>query len=465
MRPLASSGQLRGRAKRHFRKKSLSLMSLEIEMAPRKIHFEYAFHPAGQGLFTSGWLRQGHSHSRQFRWVYDCGTLSGKSILEDSIQSFATRAANRGSQKPTLDFAVISHFDHDHISGMVSLLTRFTVRHLLLPYIPLWQRLVLAFDEELDFQRPEMAFYLNPVTFFSGLGGVDIERMIFVPGTNEHRGGEGDNLERFTRDGDIDWQLQIEETGPHGDDQTGDFELPPYDGNQPRIAHGFLRPGGKLRLKGFWEFIPYNDAVAVQPPSQAFLQLVENRRNVLLTSSPYEDKKVALAELKDEYDRVFGSSSVNRNLISLFLYAGPIGSVNQEGSQLRLHKWVRMPRWSRWPFWWHRLESFHPACGVLYTGDGYLDTQDRLDRLINHLGPHRVQMTGCMQVMHHGSKHNWHPGLADRIRPFISIFSSDPNRRRWWHPHAEVLRDFWPYHPVQVDKYFGASCTGFIEFP
>jgi beta-lactamase superfamily II metal-dependent hydrolase len=54
--------------------------------------------------------------------------------------------------------------------------------------------------------------------------------------------------------------------------------------------------------------------------------------------------------------------------------------------------------------------------------------------------------------MHHGSKYNWYKGLAADLSPAISVFSSDPNHS-WGHPHAEVLRDFWPYGAVQVDSH------------
>lgn len=58
--------------------------------------------------------------------------------------------------------------------------------------------------------------------------------------------------------------------------------------------------------------------------------------------------------------------------------------------------------------------------------------------------------------MHHGSKENWHVGLAGKLKPAVSIFSSDPNhkhgRAKEGHPHQQVLRDFWPWCPVRVDK-------------
>ncbi len=33
----------------------------------------------------------------------------------------------------------------------------------------------------------------------------------------------------------------------------------------------------------------------------------------------------------------------------------------------------------------------------------------------------------------------------------FSVFSSDPNNKLG-HPHADVVRDFLPFHPIQIDK-------------
>jgi hypothetical protein len=62
--------------------------------------------------------------------------------------------------------------------------------------------------------------------------------------------------------------------------------------------------------------------------------------------------------------------------------------------------------------------------------------------------------------MHHGASANWYPGFAGEFPGAISIFSSDPSNKRLGHPHADVLRDFWPYFPVQVDKNVGFQFEG-----
>jgi beta-lactamase superfamily II metal-dependent hydrolase len=77
-------------------------------------------------------------------------------------------------------------------------------------------------------------------------------------------------------------------------------------------------------------------------------------------------------------------------------------------------------------------------------------------------GTRRIFWIGVFQVMHHGAEGNWHQGVAKSISPIFSVFSSDPERRRWKHPHASVLRDFWAYRAVQIDKVSGFSIDGFV---
>ena len=89
----------------------------------------------------------------------------------------------------------------------------------------------------------------------------------------------------------------------------------------------------------------------------------------------------------------------------------------------------------------------------MFTGDGYLDSPARLDALVDYLSPQRVAQVGVFQVMHHGARGNWHQGVANRFAPLVSVFSSDPGRGATYHPHSEVLRDFWPYGPAQADKH------------
>jgi beta-lactamase superfamily II metal-dependent hydrolase len=92
----------------------------------------------------------------------------------------------------------------------------------------------------------------------------------------------------------------------------------------------------------------------------------------------------------------------------------------------------------------------------MYTGDGSLGAGKQFNDFEKHYRPgNRLGRAGILQVMHHGAEGNWHSGLASLLMPEASVFCSDPNHKGYGHPHAAVLRDFWSFHPVQVDDLVG----------
>lgn len=139
------------------------------------------FYPVGQGLFSSGEFLLNHDRQRSFRWIYDCGTSSSKPLLQTALDVFIARAHEA---KPTVDVVAVSHFDKDHIAGLVSLLQRANVGTLLLPYIPLSERMALALASDVRQRSRLMHFLINPIEVLNGLPNVSIERIVFVPASN-----------------------------------------------------------------------------------------------------------------------------------------------------------------------------------------------------------------------------------------------------------------------------------------
>lgn len=214
-----------------------------------------------------------------------------------------------------------------------------------------------------------------------------------------------------------------------------------------------LKPGSALRAASVWEFVPYNDETLALQPGESWLAKVRALRDQLLGEKQWEKRSKLLASLKDQYEE-FGTSSKERNQISLFLYAGPVSTSAPDGCRAN-YGWTFK---GDPPFiasgelisGWRAADRPGKRAAVLYTGDGYLDTKTRIDALLRFMGNARIDSTAVFQVMHHGARANWTPGVASAIGPWFSVFSSDPNHRGYRHPHAEVLRDFWLCGPVQV---------------
>lgn len=422
-------------------------------------HYHNAFHPVGQGLFASGAIYAPRGDEPRFQWVYDCGTSSEQALLSHRIHYLEHVAGNRRK----LDCVALSHFDRDHISGICRLLGSFKISVLLLPYVPLWKRLFIAFEEGLGPGDDLLGFFINPVAYLTGIPGTDIIQIVFVLPAGGESGSSSTGPPTGSHpprdDDDQPWDMAFDEDDLNDSDELG-FLIDPRQRTQVK----FLRRGGNLRVRGLWEFVPYND----DSPSEVddvFLALVTEVRSSLLEAAMAESRQVALTRLKMLYNEQFGGSSHRRNLISLFLYTGPIyeswdstapGPIDSIHSG---HPWFYSPY--PWGYWRRRFIEREPSkCSTLYTGDGYLDTANRLQRLIGILSRPRIERVSAFQVMHHGAEGNWHNGVASAIAPLFSIFSSDPERQDWKHPHAPVLRDFWGFGPTQVDKCFGASFCG-----
>jgi hypothetical protein len=396
-------------------------------------HFcaEFNFHPVGQGLFSTGSLRFDDSGYDDFQWVYDCGTSSSQRLLRAALSEFQRKRRNG-----PLDLVVISHFDADHISGLVDLLNEVGTDTLMLPWAPLWHRLAIGCAQGLTPDDPDFEFYIDPVQYFIDRAGDGFRRIVFVPFSDGEGPPEPEAETEPTKEGpDGKPKLEFDFEKEFEFEDSGDMhEMMQYERNSGVHREVMMmRRGSSARVLGLWEFVPYNDPATKPANVPDFIQNVTDLRENFLTTTKRE-RKQALSNLKAFYARSFPKSQ--RNDLSLFIYGGPIG------------------KWRTWLYWWRR--GYNPQharkASIIYTGDGNLASKQKWQNFREYLGDHRAISPSVFQVPHHGSRKNWFDGLADQIEPSTSIFSSDPSHRSFGHPHSEVVRDFWPYEAVQVDK-------------
>lgn len=357
-----------------------------------------------------------------YSWVYDCGSSSKGAVLAKAVGEF--RADNGGR---FVNLVTLSHFDKDHINGIEILLRSTQIGTLLLPYLPLWQRLLIAISEGIATASPLFDFFVNPVSYLTERG--EIGEIVFVPAAGP------DDVVPDTDEDPVPVR-------PPDDAKVEDSSPPDDAGDDPALSSNastrvrFLKPAGRIVIPCLWEFVPYNDS-QMQPHVHPRFILWAGRIAKAFVENRAQRAK-ALRMLKAIYKRTFGTGAVPANLISLFLYSGPVGT------RVTLQQWI-----ASCPVRWN-LASDNFA--QLSTGDGYLDTPARLGALRRFYGRDRLTRAGVLQVMHHGAKGNWHAGIAAELNPAVSIFSSNPNHKKLGHPHAEVVRDFWSNCPVQVDE-------------
>lgn len=452
---------------------------------------EHEFMPVGQGLFAVGALGQSNEQSPQFRWVYDCGTLSESALVKNGLDRLEADVKRHSAGKPFLDLVAISHFDTDHLSGLADLLTRFRVGILMLPFTHLAQRLLYMFSRAPYTAKANRAYYIDPIGTILAIEGVEIGQILLVPPSNGEPvpyQPEQPIAPRPPRDlGDESRQehegLAFDEGDVQETADRAELDAMRAAAAPRNVPVRLMRADSAATYLGVWEFVPYNEPRSRSKASIDFLGKVEAKRLALLSSTSLKARTVAIADLKNAYDAHFGDSAKARNVISLYLYSGPIGRhldtllVGEKPlSEVdRNCMWGCPICWEDW-FDAKRLPCAGGASGMLYTGDGYVNKLPRWQELQHHFGVQRIGRLVALQVMHHGARDNWFSGVAALISPRVSVFSSDPERGtklkktgkrfrptnhsrkpRESHPHPDVLRDFCKYYPLQADKLKGVQ--------
>lgn len=426
-----------------------------------KVRVVHQFYPVGQGLFVSGsvelWPPPPRRHRSidvpgqsqptplgPYRWVYDCGSSTAKRLVTNGIGKVK---ADCGDER--IDLLTLSHFHNDHISGVVELLKVVGAKTLMLPWAPLWHRLLIGFEQGLQANDDEILFFVDPVTYLTQVAGGRFDRILFVMPSED----EGPP---FATDPIFPPPTPEEPEDRRKDDGPGvgasPYELDLSTNHDPWPVKK-LQPGSSIAIYGIWEFVPYNDPATRPHDPLGFASIVEEHRKALLDGDD-DARQDALRDLRQHYEAIFGRAS--QNDVSLMLYGGAIGP------------W-RGQRVCECDCLYYRMIG---VCGcwkehekrgaILLTGDGNLSTAQKWGSLERFLDARRARRTSVLQVAHHGARANWHDGLASLASPIASIFSSDP-RHNYGHPHAEVLRDFWPYRAVQVDQHSGFIVHIYLE--
>ncbi len=422
----------------------------------------HRFFPVGQGLFATGsvecWPPARRSRrtvntggpprpapAGPYRWVYDCGSSSGKRLVTNAIDDL-----KRDCHGEKIDLLSMSHFHNDHINGVVELLNEIGAKTVMLPWAPLWHRLLIGFEQGLRAEDPEMLFYIDPVQYFIQEAGDGFEQVLFVMPSNEDRPPfSTEPIAAPEPPEDLDGPDKPSRPGEpvsYGDLEGGYGDL----AARTRI----LRSGEAIVIHGVWEFLPYNDPATKPDDAFGFASKVDTYRRSLLNGNESE-RQSALDDLRMLYETTFGRGAAMNN-VSLMLYGGAVGPWT--GQRICNCECI-----------YHRLIG---ACGcwkehetrgaILLTGDGNLNSAAKWDSLENYLDARRARRASVFQVAHHGARANWYDGLAARVAPKTSVFSSEP-RHSYCHPHAEVLRDFWTFGPTQVDQLSGFSFRIHLE--
>ena len=260
------------------------------------------FWNVGQGLFSSGRIQMGDAPA--FHWIYDCGTNSSQQLIQNAVQKY-----NQQENNADIDLLVLSHFDKDHISGVKELLKKGRkIKRWVVPYYPLWQRLVIASLLDIQPDDEEWAFYQNPIQYFKTYFAKELKitKFLLLP-AKENEGEISINLEPS----DFDDVLSFETTGK----LSNEFD------NLEQSVH-WLNPDKALLLrKGEEQFefvlynVPFNLLAKVPTNLTAFQKQVKQ-----IIQSHQSNSTDPTPALKTLYTLAFGNGSKNKNIISQYLY-------------------------------------------------------------------------------------------------------------------------------------------------
>lgn len=426
-------------------------ISFKRHVMHQTIHSYSKFHEAGHGTFFSSQFDNG---SKRFLLVYDCGSRRSSRMPALSRDLQDHYAGN------LINLLCVSHFDADHVNGLVHLLENFRVDTLALPYLPLVKRLkvVCEFDSKKKENVDVALFTLDPVEYLRRRVGQDrIARIVFVrggaepaPPPSEARYPEGEDGPPRGNDrsddkgikSDLYWDSEELGTGSDGPYATLNLKGLPANisARLLTIDHSKLA----TLFEGLWEFVFYNTALPddITPESGASLTDVRLEISKILeehclfstgsTAVPGWRKK-----LRECYDKHFGSDGPERNNISLCLLSRPVTNASTRIDEC---KWFD-PAKSELGTGSNIITSPRPEkCGLLLTGDISLDS-DETRRMEFHFLKSRWETIFVMQVPHHGSEKSWVKGTAKNCYHEHSVACVPDSDKDGHHPHDNVLDD------------------------
>ncbi|AXH83491.1 TPA: MBL fold metallo-hydrolase [Haemophilus influenzae] len=384
------------------------------------------FWNVGQGLFSSGRIQMGDAPS--FHWVYDCGTNSSPKLIQNAIQKY-----NQQENNADIDLLVLSHFDKDHISGVKELLKNGRkIKRWVVPYYPLWQRLVIASLLDIQPDDEEWAFYQNPIQYFKTYFAEELKETQFLLLPAKENKSE---ISIILDPSNFDDVLSFETTKKLSDE---------FDNN----VH-WLNPNKALLFRkgeAQFEFVLYNVPFHLLAKVPTNLTAFQKQVKQIIQSHQSNSTDPTPA-LKTLYTLAFGNGNKNKNIISQYLYIRNIKLPSFWGMGNNHIFDVSTDNENEIAV----IPKDKTKNAILYTGDAFLNDLPLLTDLTQSLGAERMARIYCLQVPHHGSKHNWQQGLAKILSPCISVFSADSQRRKG-HPHGEVLKDFAIYTSILVNK-------------
>lgn len=343
---------------------------------------QFKFYNVGQGCFYGGKIEH---KTQQFVLVYDCGSVSAKNYLDDSINEFRKEFSQ-------IDLLIVSHLDKDHVNGIKDLIKGIVVKNIILPYLPLIDRLALAsIYNNLD--EDYINFLNNPISYFQS-SLFNVQNFYYSDQINDSENEGTDPTEPLTSNPD-----DIGEFSLRGFNQDAKFRLRAILDDErlnENFNLSFLSINTTLILgRNLWEFIFYHIKVTPTRAIKDFQKEVEKYMKRHSIIKLHDLFNTHLKNIKTLYTKEL-KLSINKT--SICLYHGPLFKAYTRGNIRTSSMWYGK--------WWYLNRKRVNKFGTLLTGDQYLKTKKDFNSFITHY-QNKLKHIEVFQVPHHGSHANW----------------------------------------------------------
>jgi len=373
------------------------------------------FLPIGQGAF---YLEQFFNHSdhisegdNRINVVYDCGSLSGINLLHKQIEN----CFNHGEKIHAL---FLSHFDEDHVNGLEHMLTHYQVEHIFFPLLTKEDKALIRLQHLVNsVSADEHTFWLRfALEPFEAVAQLKLNyRPTLHPVRTEDESEEsvvfhGDILERYYQQA----RIHIVSSGDNV------FEI---------VRDSATKTHSIRKLE--WLYIPFHFREKAKRDI-----LKENLKESLGTCNPEElldrlkNNPLYRADIKEAYSKIPGGFNTN----SMVLFSG-----------------IKSEHFAH--FLIHHKCPCKGCClpikpGALYMGDYDASGSQKWQQLQRAYEKY-IPYIGCLQVPHHGSKHNFNFKLFDIKSCQVYVISAGLNNQ-FEHPNSDVVKQI-----ILSGKYLG----------
>lgn len=351
-----------------------------------------SFLPVGQGAFYCEKFFDA-SNKCVLNIVYDCGSSNSIVFVQKAIQSTFKK-------DETIDAVFLSHLDDDHINGLPALLSHCRVRKIYFPLIT---------DEHLVLTKVEQQIK-NPTGFSSAF----LENPFGA--LHEHAPNSETSL------------ISVASNEDSKNRQYHNDIRPIFSGTDVFSDIASFDPS---TASDSWKYVPFNfrqtDHVA------KLFQALENEFHRPISATEVEDiwknKPSERYLIKNAYKKLPGGLNAN----SMTVFSGETSG--------RLHQTLFSSCCYCFPCTGRCFCTSKPS-GCLYTGDYDAAKLKNWNQLRTAYKEYWDSI-GCIQVPHHGSRHNFNHNFL-YSNAFFVISAGYQNR--YHHPHASVLKQIYLSH-------------------